>query len=1263
MSSCFHGDCQARLLRWVVASLALLAPAATRAQTVDGDEPFLSGAADRTSFGGTPLRLGHRTESYGQEASETAIGGRGALDLGGGIGFVDGQFRISNESRFGANVGGGFRWYADDLLTGAPRILGVSGWYDGQETVLNNFFNQGGVSFESLGEFIDLRANANIPFEDEKTGDEVFVTGDLNFIGTSLAQATLIPTDVALRVVDFEAAARVLDLNAWVYGGGYQMDGNGVSEFGPKGGVRGYLTNDLLVDVGVTDDEVFGTNTVFQIVWTPGRTGAGPTSWIHTLADRMREQVYRNAYIATRQVETAGSIVLTDVDGEELRIVHVDSDAADGGDGSFENPLNDLGDIQGNSEQGDIILVHAESEFTGQTATIINEQRFLGEGGGNTHTVVTSELGTVTIPETFAGATSADRPEINNDALTNSVLLSSTTDDAAAFQRIEVSNFDFAGGLHAITTTTGVGAVNINRLEIDGTADHAIDLTPITETLANATQRLRFSPTIDEVTFLNVGGDDIHLDAGPAPPAATAIVEQIVISDIESDDGEGVGVNLINTRRAATLTNIDWDGGSTGLGALRIENAGASANVTMNGTNTITGGTTADFDEQGYAVKLVGGAAATHTITGTTVHDTGGDAVIVQGGSSNMNFTGLLEQSVNAASMVSVSGGHTGSLQFTELTADAGVIQATTGDGLQFDTANGVYTFNDEVEFIGTTAAVNVEDGDAALTFTNAQFLNTTGTTISFDGGEASMTLTGKIEQNQSALVLNVVNGHDGTLVFNDLAADPGVIEATNGDGLFFENADGAYTFNDSVTLNGGNAHIEILGTGDAANGSEGTFTFADAEITDPSTDAAVIIDGSSAIFTYSGSIDATNADAVVINDNSGGSVTFNSTIDSTHGIEVTDNSAGTTLFAGQVTLTGTDNGVEILNNTGGSTSFSNVDVTKTGAGTGFTATSAIAGHTVTVTGADNNISTATGVALNLNTIAAGAAGINLESVSSNGATSGIIISNVTGGAVNIGSSGVAAGDGGSILNSTGTGVAITNAANVTLNRMLIDGPDASDDGVQIDHTNTVASTIAITNTEIRDGLHGIEYNRTASGTSRLTLTGNTIDTTGDDSVNIDIGGTGTANITISGSNQFSNTSGDQALEFNTSGGSGKTVNLLVDDSTFTNNSTDAAASFTANGAGTVNATITDNTFTNNDAATGRALAMTSVNPASTIRLNLNNNNAVNVNASAEYLLTETAGDFRIQDLATVDARNNGDIEFVPNQAAFTNDPGPIPTP
>ncbi len=345
----FSAEIIASRLLSVALLVALLLPAVAAAQTTGEDVPFESVVDSSSYLGQTPLRVWHRTRGFGEETSETALGTHWATPLQMGLAFVDGNLRIGNaDTDFSVNFGVGFRWRNDDFFTDSPRIFGLSVWYDGEDTQLDNYFNQIGVSFERLGPLVDLRLNANIPLEDIKQSDDATLTGDPVFSGNFLSQSTVINSDVALRVVDFEVAPRLFNLNAWAYAGGYQMDGEGVSELGRKGGVRGYLLNDLALDVGVQDDDQFGTNTVVQIIWTPGRVSADPSNWAHNIDDRMREQVYRNPYVAVDQIQTAGTAALTDASGNLIRIVHVDSYAAAGGDGSFETPLNNRDEIDNN---------------------------------------------------------------------------------------------------------------------------------------------------------------------------------------------------------------------------------------------------------------------------------------------------------------------------------------------------------------------------------------------------------------------------------------------------------------------------------------------------------------------------------------------------------------------------------------------------------------------------------------------------------------------------------------------------------------------------------------------------------------------------------------------------------------------------------------------------------------------------------------------------------------------------------------------------
>jgi mucin-19 len=392
----------------------------------------------------------------------------------------------------------------------------------------------------------------------------------------------------------------------------------------------------------------------------------------------------------------------------------------------------------------------------------------------------------------------------------------------------------------------------------------------------------------------------------------------------------------------------------------------------------------------------------------------------------------------------------------------------------------------------------------------------------------------------------------------------------------------------------------------------------------------------------------------VSISNNTGGSITFNSTINSDQGgILVTTNTDTTVRFAGQTTLnTGANTAVSLVDNTNGGVRFDNLDITTTGTGQGFVASNT---DNLTVQGTGNTITTANGVALSLTDVEVGAAGVTFASVTATGGTTAVVLDDVTGGTVTI--------NGGTISGTTSDAVSVTGGANLSLNNMTITVSGVSGDGVNIDLTSNVASTISVANSTITsaNGL-GIDYNRGSlvANTTRLTLTGNTITTAADQGIGIDINGSGTANVIVNGGTQV-NSGDDAALAITTSGGSGKTLNLLVDGSTFNNNSSTAAATnISTGGSGTINATVTNNIFNNNDATTGRGFIASTNSASSTLRLNLDANSATGGATDDPYLLDQNSGTFRVEDLATVQARNTGVIE---QQGTITNDNGPIPTP
>ena len=112
------------------------------------------------------------------------------------------------------------------------------------------------------------------------------------------------------------------------------------------------------------------------------------------------------------------------------------------------------------------------------------------------------------------------------------------------------------------------------------------------------------------------------------------------------------------------------------------------------------------------------------------------------------------------------------------------------------------------------------------------------------------------------------------------------------------------------------------------------------------------------------------------------------------------------------------------------------VDVSS-GTSPAFTATS---GGTVTALGAGKTLATTTGTALNVSATTIGTGGLNFQSIAANGAASGIVLNNTgTTAGLTVAGTGSAP-SGGTIQNTTGPGISLTNTDLVSLNNMAVTG-------------------------------------------------------------------------------------------------------------------------------------------------------------------------------------------------------------------------------
>lgn len=349
---------------------------------------------------------------------------------------------------------------------------------------------------------------------------------------------------------------------------------------------------------------------------------------------------------------------------------------------------------------------------------------------------------------------------------------------------------------------------------------------------------------------------------------------------------------------------------------------------------------------------------------------------------------------------------------------------------------------------------------------------NTAGSCVALAGAPGNNTLSG----------FNIGNCTGGTAI---TGANVGTLNVstmtinTNGGAL---DLTGVGTPTVSVVLggttsSGGTRNVSLVGL-------NGTFTLAGGALSGASNNA-LHMDGGNAGLTFSGTISNSTGRQVNIINKTGGTVALSGAI------------------------SGTGTGIFLNANNGATMNFSGGIALSTGTNAAFTATgpgpAATSGGTINVTQNNttivNTLTSSTGTALNVANTTIGASGITFRSITSNGASNGIIVNNTGSTAgftvtANGGSCTSAATCTGGSIQTAATGVTLTNTLSPNIDRMFISG--TTDSGIN----GTTLTNFTLTNSRIENsGSTGFESNialntspttaRNISGT--LTITGNTL--------------------------------------------------------------------------------------------------------------------------------------------------------------------------
>jgi hypothetical protein len=714
----------------------------------DSEESPLQNAATKPSNGQT-------NDGFGLDFTGTASFGQGVVQdrslfpieafpyfmLDNSLYFTDLRFYPTIEGTFGGSAGLGYRYYAPRI----DRIFGASVWFDGDGT-RDEYFQQVGVSLETLGKWVDFRTNFYIPFgQTTQQSASAMVSGSAQYVGENLAYNQLNTYLSAMTGLDMEVGFQLPghfaeEHGIHAYGGWYYYgDNQGDHILGVSARLQANIYSGLDASVQVTNDNYFDTRAFASISWTFGPLHRSNLSQDNTKG-RIGERVVRNyTVLAVQENQSQDGLFAIDPNtGKPYVIAHVDSAAAAGGNGSVNSPFQTVAAAETTAVGANIIFVHAGSVFNGSASTAVlnNGQMLFGDGAGEQHFISVPGLGSILMPH---GPTSGNLPVLNS-APGAAVTLANNT---------ELAGFTISGSVGPGIVANGAGNVLIKDVTVNNSGSDGVQIN-------NATGNTLFN----NVSIMNSAGNGLVVNGG-----------------------------------TSYLQYIGQIAGSQGHDLL-IENVGVGGHMDM--TQALFPGS----GSQGILLENVSGEVNFNNLL---VGNTAGPGLAIEGGSGNFQFggttiisgagaTSILLENVGPTATVENNNNNVEQVQNTQISFNNVSIANRHDAGLVINNVAAPVTVNGTTTITnagGTSpSAINIENSSANVTFSNT--VNVTNTTI-----QPGVTLTNNTGTTLfSALNVSSVNGtalyanNGGTLVINpkQTVGAGGTIQATNGTAVDIEN-------------------------------------------------------------------------------------------------------------------------------------------------------------------------------------------------------------------------------------------------------------------------------------------------------------------------------------------------------------------------------------------------------------------------------------------------------------------------------------------
>ncbi len=292
--------------------------------------------------------------------------------------FLEVRGYVTEHSRFGGNIGVGYRWYD------APndRVNGISVWYDDDNTNTHQY-QQIGLSLETLSYDCDARLNLYYPFDNDANMLWQTPVMDPFFSGNNIFFRQNTRYEIPFKGGDAEVGVPVPflseDWNTKIFAGAYYFAGDQAKDaIGPKIRLQAEITPEIWAQVQYTYDRVFGSLGTFAVaIDLPG----GPKDdfqYQQPMQHKLAAQVQRDYRVhVTRKTDRQGLIAINPDDMEPFEVVHVDNTNS-GGDGTYEDPLSTL--PAATDPDTDIVFVRrGDGTTAGGGITLSDNQRLLSE--------------------------------------------------------------------------------------------------------------------------------------------------------------------------------------------------------------------------------------------------------------------------------------------------------------------------------------------------------------------------------------------------------------------------------------------------------------------------------------------------------------------------------------------------------------------------------------------------------------------------------------------------------------------------------------------------------------------------------------------------------------------------------------------------------------------------------------------------------------------------------------------------------------------